>query len=266
MSGQQQGAVRADVTAKNAFVIAGDSHIASYGVPIKSERDDYYLMKIKTHHDDTFGVVGAWPRRFEEYWDATLKYADGNHLVVTWGGNTHLASFLFLPSPPFDFISSSTPELPLMPNVEIVPEEVLRTILSAPIKSLEEQVKRLKSVAKNVFVPGTPPPKSDDEFIRQQIRTEPHFMRLANQLGLDPDSVPLSPPTFRLKLWAVLQDLLRDTARRTGAIFVPVPVGAVSRDGFLDRSCYARDVTHANQKFGALMMTELHNKAGISKT
>lgn len=243
--------------AGEVLLIAGDSHVKSFGIPLKSEDDSHYVLELKQHGEGVLGLVGAWPRQFDAYWAAAQQHGRGGTIAVMWGGNTHLALYLFAPTPLFDIVISSYPDFPLDESVVIVPEEAIRAILGPPVEQLKCTILALKSSAKNILVPGTPAPKEDDDFIRSRFRTEPHFVKVAANMGLDPTKVPLSPPLLRLKLWIILQDLLREAAEETGATFVPVPRSTQTEAGFLHRSCYADDVTHANLAFGDLMLGEL---------
>jgi hypothetical protein len=251
---------------KSELLIAGDSHIISFGIPLKSEDNTHYASNLTRHGDDVLGLVGAWPRQFETYWASAQEHAKGRTIAVFWGGNVHLAHYLFAPTPLFDFVTSANPDLPLDETAVIVPEEAIRVFFSGPIQLLKGRVDALSSTAMKVLVPGTPPPKEDDMFIRERLDKEPHFSRAAAQLGLKAAEVPLSPPILRLKLWMVLQGLLRDMAEETGAVFVPVPVTAQTGPGFLHTSYYANDVTHANLAYGDMMLAELRKQTAPGTT
>lgn len=218
-------------------------------------------MNLGKPGDGVFGLVGTWPRQIDAYWDAAKEHAKGRVIAVFCGGNAHLANFLFAPTPLFDFVASANPALALDETAEIVPEEAIRTFLAAPVLCFKDRIKALKGAAIKVLVAGTPPPKEDDAFIRGRFETEPHFGRVAAQLGLKVTEVPLSPPVLRLKLWMALQGVLSNLAKETGATFVPVPSAAQSGLGFLNRSCYANDVTHANRTYGEIMLKELRQAA-----
>jgi hypothetical protein len=250
---------------KNSLLIAGDSHITSFGIPLKSEDDAHYVESLKQHGEDVLGLVGAWPRQFDNYWAAAQEHAEGRMIAVFWGGNVHLSSYLFAPTPLFDFVASDNPDLPLDETATIVPEEAIRVFFARQIQGqiqlLKNRVEALKSIAVKVLVSGTPPPKEDDTFIRGRFATEPHFGRVAAQMGLKPGEVPLSPPLLRLKLWMALQGLLRDMADETETVFVPVPASTQTGLGFLHPSFYANDVTHANQAYGNVMLAELRKMA-----
>lgn len=243
--------------ASDTLLIAGDSHINSFGIPLSGNDADYYISPLPQLGSNVFVLAGSWPRRFDAYWNAVQENAAGRTVAAFWGGNVHLGDFLFESTPPFDFVTSADSSLTLDESVEILPEEAIRSFFFLAIKPLKQRLKALKSAAKQVLIPGTPPPKEDDSFIRERFHSEPHFVKMAAEIGLNLDEIRLSPPILRLKLWMTLQELYRDIAEETGAIFVPVPPDAKTASGFLHPSCYANDVTHANPVYGKIMFQEM---------
>jgi hypothetical protein len=245
-----------------SILLAGDSHIGAFGVPIHSSERDYYTSKVEQQGGEVLGLVGPWPRQVSEYWGATRQHGVGRAVALFWGGNIHLANFLFAPAPPFDFVASHSPRLPLDESLEIVPEAMIREFFS-PINHLRGMIEKLKVCAALVLVGGTPPPKEDDDFIRRHLHAEEYFENVAAGLNLKLSEMALSPPLLRLKLWLVLQGLLCDIAEETGSVFIPVPAAAQTTEGFLQPDCYADDVTHANRNYGALMVEELQKAVGL---
>lgn len=251
---------------RKTLLIAGDSHVIALGVPVTVQAGEYYTTELDGEGGDVLGLVGTWPRSFGDYWGAALRHSAGRTLAVFPGGNQHLAHFLFAPSPMFDLVVSDRPELELDELAQLVPEAALRAFFETSMKPIRGALGNLRVAADALFVGGTPPPKEDDEFIRARLRKEQHFRRLAAGLGLEPEQVPLSPPVLRLKLWHVLQGVLRDAAQDAGAGFVPSPRSAQTPEGFLKRELYAADVTHANTQYGKLMLEELRKATGIPRT
>jgi hypothetical protein len=101
-----------------------------------------------------------------------------------------------------------------------------------------------KTRAKVVFI-CTPPPKAENEFIRQ---------RAARSLALDGESI--ASPALRLKLWRAEAELVRKLAEEYGAVFLDPPVETMTPDGFLRREYY-EDATHANAAYGSLVLDQL---------
>ena len=111
--------------------------------------------------------------------------------------------------------------------------------------------------ARRVLVLGTPPPKDDDSFCRQRLGKERTFAARAEKLGVDLGSIELSSAILRYKYWALLQNMMRETAGRAGKAFMPVPLAAQAPAGFLRRELWADDISHANRDYGKLVLKDL---------
>lgn len=241
------------------LLIAGDSHIVALSVEKKHPAGDYKVEPIPEHGQGVLGLIGAWPREFDNYWDAIQEHARGRAVAVTWGGNRHLTSFLFAPTPMFDYVVACRPDLPVNTRIDLIPEAAIREFFA--MNPVKERLKKLNTVAQKVLFFGTPPPKKDDKFLRSQFDKEPYFINLADKMGLRLEEVSLSPPLLRLKLWLSLQSLMQDICIETDSQFIPVPVESLTEDGYLHPSCYANDVTHANKFYGDLMVRDIKRAA-----
>ena len=244
------------------IVIMGNSHIRALDVPMTSSDGLDHVAPLEAHGEGVFGFVGgSWPRQFDQYWQASKDAARDRVAAVFWGGNIHLARFLFAPEPLFDFVASDAPELPLDESVELVPESAVQVVLAPPVLQISKTLQELTSVAAKVLYCGSPPPKGDDAFIRQRVKHEPYFVQLAAGLNLDLAQVRLSPALLRLKLWHALQRLMREAAEQAGATFVPAPEDGQIAPGYLHPDCYAADSTHANKVYGARAVENIRRYA-----
>lgn len=235
-------------------MICGDSHIVAMGVPLRTIDNSCRIEHISRHGPAVFGAVGMWPRDQSIYWEYVRQNCEGMNVLACFGGNSHLANFLFAPKVPFDFFVNSQPHLPVNRAVDVIPETAVREFLSANARDLVPFVRVLENSCSRILVAGSPPPKGDDEFVRSRLKSEQHFVRAAERRGFDLDAIALSPQLFRLKLWFVLQEILESVAQDNGWLFLPVPEDSRTPDGFLARECYADDVTHANERFGDQMV------------
>jgi hypothetical protein len=103
---------------------------------------------------------------------------------------------------------------------------------------------------------GTPPPKKDNEKLRGLLTREPVFVAIAAAHNATPETIEITDPYVRLKLWYLLQDMFREAAAKFGGVYVPVPAETQDRDGFLREEFWAADVTHANSDYGRLMLAK----------
>lgn len=120
-------------------------------------------------------------------------------------------------------------------------------------------VHRLHEAANSpVYLLSSPPPKQSNDFITQK------FMRKQNRAyrGRSIMDAGLSPPQLRAKLWKLEAKLLAEWAEEEGLGFVPAPESAFNEDGFLPRKFYYEDATHANAKYGALVLEQIAARVG----
>jgi hypothetical protein len=239
--------------AKLAGVLAGSSHLVSFGVPLKSENDQTTLMPLNDAEEDFLCLNGPFPRG-ESYWAETERLASDYTLFIWWRGNQHIADYMFASDPPFDFVLSDQIGLPIMKDSVIVPEQMLREKFAPTFDRLETLVKNVAQRAhRGVFVCGTPPPKGDTAFIRATLAKEPYFVERLATLGRSAETVPLTAPETLYKLWRLIQNMSRDVAHRHGAKFIPIPAESQTPEGFLRKEFWF-DITHANANLGRLFL------------
>lgn len=89
------------------------------------------------------------------------------------------------------------------------------------------------------------------------MRKEPSFARIAQDLGLRLDDIPLASPLLMHKAWRVGQRLLEQAATRQSVEFLPVPE-SVFDGGLLRDDLGAGDATHGNPAFGRVMLDHFH--------
>jgi hypothetical protein len=233
------------------ILIAGHSHAYALGLPGAKADAEPQVVAIAPGFD---GLTGPWPRT-NHYWDLLAQEAkSGSYTVaLSFLGNDHLAHFLIEESP-FDFVRSEDPDEDVRRAVPLVPEALVREMFKPHASTLPAILGKLKRAGVPTLVLGTPPPKQGLESL---LATEPFFIKRLQALGMSTENVALCPSGLQLKLWRLLQTMLREAAEANGAVFVPFPADLVNEDGYL-RPEYARDdVTHANAEAGVAVRNEL---------
>lgn len=245
-------------------VVTGHSHLVSFGVPIGSSGAP--ALRELAHPSRRFRIVtGEWPRT-EAYWKAVCQAAAGNLVALFWLGNQHLSQYLLEPDDRFDFVLSSTPDLSLDDSATIVPEALVRASFLPTLQGLPHLLRLLQTAGARTVVCGTPPPSGDDRWIVDYLVNNPRWFRFQsgrpwlrafNPDGpIDPAAIRLTSRVLRYKLWAVVQELMRETAVANVVPFLACPTAAQTADGFL-RDEYRHDITHANTAYGAIVMEDL---------
>jgi hypothetical protein len=199
----------------------------------------------------------------DSYWDDLLGQAPGRDVILFWLGSQHLADFLFEADPVFDLILADRPDLPLEQGATLLPEGLVREYEKTFLGGLEKSIDRLKREPDcRVFVAATTPPKGDDDELRALMMAEPFFQDRAKRFGLDITNVRFTPRFVRLKLWLVIQQLMREMADKHGVYFIPPHPSTLDADGFLRREYWENDVGHANHAYGRLFFDFILEKTG----
>ena len=231
-------------------VVCGHSHVAPIRRAVVGRGE-------KTAAALGIAVAASSTSKSAEFWDFVTGLTASRDLAVVWTGNQVNAWFMFAPRA-FDFVPSATPDCEIIDGAEIVPEAIVRDHFCSSLAGLGELLDKAgKAPGFRRYVLGTPPPLRDAELIRRRLTREPHFAALAQHMGVDLDTVPITPWQVRLKLWHVLQQLMQEIADEKGAAFVPAPSVAIDSDGCLKVDYSVGDVTHGATNYGEAHLDDL---------
>jgi hypothetical protein len=235
------------------ILLAGHSHMkALVGDRFTTEPELHPVSEFS----NLFALYAPWPRD-ESYWEYLKARSAGTRIVLVWGGNEHNLHYFFESAHPFDFWSRHVNLL--ISTFRIIPQQqVRRKFRESSLNKLDDVLACLASSgATTISVVGTPPPKKDSEGLRKILLSEPHFVEWASQIGQSVETVRITPPHIRLKLWFLLQEMLAEAAHKIGAKFIPVPESLRDQDGYLPFEYWASDITHANNLYGQLMLRQV---------
>jgi len=249
--------------AARRFLLAGHSHAHSLGMTNPTTPNAIEIQTIDYLDGRILGLSGPAPRT-AAYWDALVREAKDTTVLLIWNGNQHLAKFLFEIDKPFDFFLASRPGLEPT-KAELVPEAQVREVLDAGNEFLYKLLVRLKEVPGcRVVLLGTPPPKGNDTRLRHFIQREAFFVQMAAKAGSNVNEIRLTDRAVRLKLWAVIQDLLSEAADNHGCGFLAVPETVKDGDGFLREDLWWEDATHANAQYGRIYWETMLPQVGAA--
>ncbi len=148
----------------------------------------------------------------------------------------------------FDFVLPSAPALPLAEGAEIVPYALVRASLKA---SMEYALTVLACLRQATTLPvwhiQSPPPVSSND----EIAAHP------TQFGDAIAAHGVAPPAFRLKLWRLQSEIVREACAAAGIHFLEVPAAAMDPLGFVHPDAWHRDPTHANYWYGRLVLEQM---------
>lgn len=212
-----------------------------------------------------FGVVaearsknlGKGTIRDQSYWDFVVKNSHLKNILISWNGNQHNIHFLLDELKPFQifgFFEESK-------DAPVVPISQLSELFSPTFQELKATLNLFPKTS-NVVLLGTPPPKSKS-FIDSILASDKYFFQKATSLGIKSSQIKATSDILRIAMWQFTQDKTAEVASDLGLKFIPNPNSAVEKRGLLRSEFWSDDITHANEKFGELLLSELLNYLGI---
>lgn len=175
--------------------------------------------------------------------------------ISMFGGNAHNALTLLEHPRPFDFILPQHADCPRISGTELVP----CGIISRFISKLAEPYMLNLATLRNAFPDSiihieSPPPLGDDDYLLENL--EGYFRDQTE------DPKP-APRWLRYKLWRLHSALIQEHAEAHGVEFLPAPSEAIDEEGFLLRSDYGSDSTHAGASYGLRILKQLEARMGM---
>ena len=251
---------------KRKVVIVGDSHAYAIQKAIAAQKaaDPEFVFEFEFEFE---AYRFKRPKRGKGFGDLTArqilrlikKLTPRDVVVSTIGGNHHSAFGLIQHPVAFDVLLPGREEA-VAEGAQIIPS---RAVSDYFVERLErgdiELVSQLASAAPcPVYHLAPPPPKRDDDFIRSN-----HETQFAAR-GLTDNGV--SPAPLRYKLWKLQTDLTQRIYEKAGVKQLMPPQKALDEDGYLRPDFYAKDATHANKKYGTLVLRQIKSSILASET
>ena len=177
------------------------------------------------------------------------EFDDRDFVFSAVGGNQYAIVSTVQPEVDYDFLEASSDEL--TSGAQLVPFRAVATFIESGIRETVGPVLheiRSSTVAK-VFHLVPPPPKQDNAFVASQA--EGYFAR-AGLKELGP-----TRPDLRLKCWNVQLECLAKLCEEMDIGLVMPPSKTVTSEGYLEPNCYAKDVTHANRRYGEAVLKQV---------
>ena len=227
------------------ILIAGHSHTFAMYVALMNSPEIQNDFAIVSNSD----FSKHFPHD-DEYWNFVASLSETQTTAISWNGNQHNIHFLVDDGGDFKTISYNQ-EASCVAISELQVEEVFRPTFY----ELELFLSRFPK-PENVCLLGTPPPKSKS-FLDRRLNSDSYFVNLARQAGVRDKKIYASSDSLRVYMWKVTQTLTQKTALKFGAKFLMVPESCHDEKLILKENFYTEDLTHANEKFGELMIKEL---------
>mgnify|MGYP003575138715 CR=1 FL=1 len=184
------------------------------------------------------------------------EFAESDFVFSAVGGNQYAIVSTVRPAIDYDFMLSPVDQL--NDGAQLVPFRALAAFIDSGIRETVGPVLReiRSSTAATVIHLAPPPPKQDNEFVA--AHSEGYFAREGLQ-----DFGP-TRPELRLKCWNVQLNCLRSLCNELGIGLALPPRKTVTPHGYLDPGCYAKDVTHANRRYGEAVLRQILSLTGAA--
>ena len=237
----------------NEILIGGHSHVNAL---VGDRHVNAPAVRCLEGEPDVSVLDGPWPRS-EAYFERLAAESAHRRVGLVWGGNEHNSVYFFQAAYRFDFASRYVSRI--LGRAQIVTQRAVRQRFRK--LSLDDMGVALKSIRaagpEKLALVGTPPPKKDNEKLRAVLEREPVFLAWADQLRTSAQTIEITDPHVRLKLWYLLQDMFREAAQAHGAAFISTPAEVQDEEGFLKEEYWAPDVTHANADYGRVVLAKV---------
>ena len=151
----------------------------------------------------------------------------------------------------FDFLSGPADDDIVSDRAQLVPMRAMVDYIQSGVEGNDGPVLKAirRSTRAKVFHLAPPPPKEDNSFISQFFES-----RFAGE-GIG--ELGPSRPQLRLKCWKVQTDCLQRLCAGLDIELVLPPAAALTEQGFLAPTYYAKDATHANRRYGELVLKQI---------
>lgn len=238
------------------IIIAGDSHTLALGRP-EANNDQVTVSKAENSQLDLGFLIAPWPYEATYYQKAIQLSAEHNLVLSVWGNQHNM--HIFSPHTKYDFYLANWPEMEVDPSRELVPETLVRQLFAQSLEMLDHIASQMKAIGSPPIVLAPPPPRRENEKVRKYLITDWHFVNACAALGKTIDDVEIEPEEIRLKTYLVLCDMTREIAEKHGCVYLAPPAEAVD-GGFLKEEFWYRDLTHANESYGRLVIKQIEKE------
>jgi hypothetical protein len=233
-------------------IVFGDSHTA--GIRRARDFDErrplYESIEIvRIQKEKNGGSIGDLP--LSDFLNVIRNLDERSCIFSVIGGNQYAVLSTIQHPLDFEILSDAKDNDIASDAAALIPNRVLKNYIESGIRGNDGQIllEIRKATRARVFHILPPPPKRDNNFIKQY-----HESRFASE-GIS--NLGVSRPQLRLKCWKLQRDTLRTVCAELKIELLPVPAGAVTREGYLRLECYAEDATHANRRYGEMVLKQI---------
>lgn len=193
------------------------------------------------------------------YWDFMLKNKISNlkKIIIIWQGHLSLIDFLLSTEKSLKLVNENNlAEIEVSDNLNIKSIVLEKDILNTFERhfqndGLNEILRIYNENNYETFLLSSPPPKSK-MFINSILENEVFFKEMYDELRKNSTNLQsdlILDDMYRVRIWELMQEALKNTAISTGAKFISIPKNFSHEQGILRKEYYLNDVSHANELY-----------------
>jgi hypothetical protein len=184
------------------------------------------------------------------------RFSAEDYIFSAVGGNQYAVISTVRDPIEYDFLVSPADDHIRRDRTALIPFRAIAGYIECGVRGSIGPVLReiRRSTDAKLFHLAPPPPKQDNSFITAHFET-----RFAKD-GLQ-DFGP-THPELRLKCWKVQLDCLTALCEELQIDLVMPPAKGLTPEGYLAPRCYAKDVTHANRRYGEFVLRQISKLTG----
>ena len=152
----------------------------------------------------------------------------------------------------YDFLLAPSDEVEAGP-VARIPHRAMTMAFDAN-RGQGPTIEKIRTASKApVFLLSSPPPKESNDYILHRLLRQSDRLKY----GKSVQEFGIERPQTRRKLWQLETALSATWAQTLDITFVDAPTKCFNSNGFLARKYYYDDATHANARYGALVVQQI---------
>ncbi len=216
-------------------------------------KNDYFQEKFGLVAQSDFSVH---KQQDENYWRFVQSFSASECKAISWNGNQHNIHFLLKTEYQFKCLGLNENL-----SVPVIPQSQIRELYKPTFEELKMVLNGFSKSA-SVILLGTPAPK-DKQFLDKHLKNDPYFTQIGENLGISKKDLSATDNNIRAYMWKITQKMTQEVSAKYNYEFFPSPALSYNEASILFSDYYADDLTHANEKYGNLMLKELINHFGL---
>jgi len=162
----------------------------------------------------------------------------------------------------FDFLNLDSNGHSFSENVELLPYNLIKEIMSRMIAPLEELFVQLstKKLSGIIHIEG-PPPVWDEQHIEAHLLDAQKKLAIQrmNSHGDQSTDFEINPFDFRKKMWLIQCEVTQEICERNNVIYLHPPAHLFNEQGGLIEKAL-KDSVHANTWYGKEILTQINDE------